>query len=296
VAEFAALLSAAGFSIPKWRLATGSLEDAQALVQYARARDIDALLVDDYRIAGTWLDNIARAKFPIILFDDFAPLPSYRACSGVVNFTIGSVHLAYPGLSEDRVLRGPGYFPARRDLAKLRETRAGRVDTDPIRNVLVTIGGNDSLRLTWPVLESLSRVAPHAGVRALTTRAVAESRDARWYHDRLVVTTPFMAPYYDWADVCVSGGGLTKYESAYLGIPVAILSQTEEQQAETNIFAAEGLGYDVGGFENLTGLDDRLLAFLTQSELRRRLVDAGLDRFRPDSTTRTVDALLSWTS
>src|SRR6185295_13437248 len=106
-----------GFPCVESNAETGSSEDAVALAASARTLGVEALLADDYRIGVPWLECLKGMGLAPIVFDDFGRLPSYAACKGVVNFTVGAARLAYPGLSECSVLRGPNYFPARRGLA-----------------------------------------------------------------------------------------------------------------------------------------------------------------------------------
>jgi spore coat polysaccharide biosynthesis predicted glycosyltransferase SpsG len=70
---------------------------------------------------------------------------------------------------------------------------------------------------------------------------------------------------------------MTKYEAAYLGVPIAILSQTEDQAAESVQFSSRGLGEDLG-----------LSATLGNVALSQRLANWIADRGRRESLSRTA--------
>jgi spore coat polysaccharide biosynthesis predicted glycosyltransferase SpsG len=293
--EFAAWICAAGFSIIEWNVETGSPGDALALAGHARALGIHGILADDYRIGIAWLDWLNGQGWTPMLFDDYGRLSTYSACRGVINFGVAAARPEYPGLPADRLLYGPRYFPARRELAAVRVKSSGRAEQQDVNKVLVTLGGRDRHGILWPLLRALSRVAPKAAIRAIVPPDVIRSTQANPVQDRLVATTPFMADHFAWADACISGGGLTKYECAYIGLPVAIIPQTDAEQAETRFFAAEGLGYDLGTSTRVDELEEMLEPFVHRPDLRRGLTQNGHDRFRLDSPVVVARAVLSWT-
>jgi len=294
--DFLTLISAAGFAGREWGPETGRPEDAGELALLAADLGTKRLVADDYRIDVGWLSALGNHGLRPVLIDDFARLPTYESCQGVVNFTVGSPRLTYPNIPEDRVLRGPEYFPARRALAGVRAARARRASEGGVHNLLVTIGGGDPNGVTWRVLAAISELAPTARVRALVLPALRESREAEPFKRWLVPTTPSMAEHYLWADACVSGGGLSKYECAYLGLPVGILSQTHDQQAETGVFVDNGLGFDLGGVGTLeeSRLRATLRSFLLDRELHGTLARRGLRLFPPDGAQRLAQRTRSW--
>lgn len=286
----------AGFSITEWNERTGSREDAAALASLARALGVHDIVADDYRISSAWLDRLYDEGWMPVLFDDYGRLPAYGACRGIINYGVGDTRLPYHGLRDDQILFGPRYFPARRELAAVRATRSGRHNPKGIQNILITLGGLDRHGKIWQVLQAVSGLAPDAVVRAAVAPAFMHSGDAEPFRKWLVPFTPYMAGHFAWADACISGGGQTKYECAYVGLPVAILAQTSDEQMDTAVFAAEGLGYDLGGFAQADRLKEALGVFIHQPDLRQVLSQNGLERFPPDSPLVTARAVLSWTS
>jgi spore coat polysaccharide biosynthesis predicted glycosyltransferase SpsG len=113
------------------------------------------------------------------------------------------------------------------------------------------------------------------------------------HESSVAVQRPDLAADFAWADICVSGGGLTKYEAAYLGVPVGVLSQTSEQADETRRFASHGLALDLGLWCE-TGereLRDGLARLYRDAGLRDALGATGLRIFPDDPTARAAESV-----
>lgn len=280
------LLSASGFMFREALASTGGVEDAEELARLVAAVGADGALADSYDLNSAWVAHLAARGVAITLFDDFARLTDYSACAGVLNFTIGASQLDYPGLSMTRRALGPDCFPARENLRWVRDHGRG-ITPVPLRRVLITLGGGDRLGLTIPIYRALRHLHPGLQVRAILADGPAQAAALKLNAADFPPPAGDLAAHYAWADVCVTGGGLVKYECAYLGLPMAIFSQTPEQQAETNLFCAAGLGWDLAPQGRNETWEFRLEAFL------RNPVPVSGPRlcFPADSADRAVAAL-----
>jgi spore coat polysaccharide biosynthesis predicted glycosyltransferase SpsG len=98
-----------------------------------------------------------------------------------------------------------------------------------------------------------------------------------------------------WADACICGGGLTKYEAAYLGVPAAVLAQNADQGSETKEFVDLGLGWDLTSSVSrfcCNELTRPLEAFLSGNSLREAISKTALAAFPEDPTRTAAEALL----
>ena len=281
-----ALLSASGFAHQGATAPTGSPADAAALAALVRAEQATGALADSYALDSKWLAQLAEHGVAVALLDDFARLDNYADCAGVLNFTVGAEKLNYPGLNPARRALGPGYFPVRKNLRRLREQGSFRRKA-PARRVLVALGGGDRLGLTMPVCRALHRLQPGLQVRALLSDGPAQARAQGLSTDGFPPPAGDLAGHYAWADACVTGGGLVKYECAYLGLPMAIFSQTPEQQAETDQFCAVAVGWDLAPHGRTDAWEQRLEAFLRTPESHPR----PRAEFPADSAERAMTAL-----
>jgi spore coat polysaccharide biosynthesis predicted glycosyltransferase SpsG len=92
------------------------------------------------------------------------------------------------------------------------------------------------------------------------------------------------------ADAVISGGGLTKYEAAYTGTPVAVVSQTPEEYDDTRAFVAAGFGFDLGAGAAAGGLAEGVGRFLDDAGARAVMHERTLAAFPAHSTAAAVRA------
>ncbi len=280
------LLDAAGFAHRAGEFVPGTAEDATELARSVMAEGADGACVDSYAIDAPWLANVTAHGVAVVLIDDFGRLSDYGDCAGVLNFTVKTERLVYPGLAPELRALGPDYFPARENLLQLRLNACARSATSPSR-ILIALGGGDRLGLTLPLYRSLQRLKPGVQVRAFLPDGPARAEAEGLNVGDFPAAAGDLAAHYGWAEACVAGGGLVKYECAYLGLPMAIFSQSAEQQVETDRFIAAGLGWDLAPAGRAEGWEARLGEFLRHGASNQML--GG--RFPADGADRAMAAL-----
>lgn len=271
----------------------GSIADACATVAIAGETGAVGIVADNYRIAGVWGRVVSERSSPPILFDDFADRDEYSHFGGIINFTVGATDLKYSGVNQDLLLCGPRYFPVRRHLKQLRSDGA-QVKHAAVRRMLVCLGGAAPLDVCENVLSVLSETCKGMEVRMLVGREYVPTLSATSHGIEVLPLSRSLVPHYKWADVCLAGGGLIKYECSYLGIPCAILSLNADQQNETNKFVSLGLGWDTGGIPRQDDWRQALTTFLNDDALRSRLSEAGLSCFPEDAPAILAEHLIKW--
>jgi len=277
--------------------AIGDSGDLPDTIEAARAVGAAAVVIDSYRVNADHLTAVNRSVAPVVVIDDFGALSRYD-CAAVLNFTVGAGSIAYPEGTYARLL-GPRYFTARRALRRQRAAAVAR--TGDVRHVLVAIGGVDRHDLSGLVTSALLQRCPDMSVQVVVGRgydgpeALGEQLARFHTPGRLLTQLPTLAEPLAWADLCVCGGGLTKYESAYLGVPAAVLSQSTAQALETVDFAARGLAVDLGTWERVdAGTAWRgLSALVRDTATRAALSRKGLATFPADPTRVAAEACLA---
>lgn len=288
-----ALLRAVGVEVRGANAATGCSEDLDETLRAARTAN--AVVLDSYEVDGVFVERIEQ-KLPVLVVDDFARVEEYN-CSGVLNFRVGAPSLRYRGNVRVKML-GPNYFLARRRIRYLR--RACPARPDMLRNVLVAIAGVDRHDSTIRVVSALARLDNAFRVRAVLgmdspQRCQVESIMAELAPgSRVLSRLPDLAEELASAHFCVCGGGLTKYECAYLGIPAGTIAQSEDQYRDTVEFCAVGLALDFGLAWELSDGDitSGILRLMEDSALRSRLAAAGPSVFPEDAPGNAADGLL----
>ena len=275
---------------------SGSREDCAETAGLAGRLAVHGLVLDSYAAGLDFVETLARETPPLLVLDDFGALASVR-CAALLNFTVGATGLGYPETGRLNLL-GPEYFLARRRLRALRGRRSPRRG-QPV-NVCVAIGGFDRYDAAAQVLAALAPWARRSAVRVVVSRDTApapalETLTARFLPTSGVCRQPAdLADELAWADVCICGGGLVKYEAAYVGVPPAVLSQTEAQAGETVAFAARGLALDLGlaATVNPAKVGQCLRAWMDDQSSLDAVRAKGLATFPNDPTQQAAETFL----
>ena len=269
-------------------------EDITTL-EVAHALGVRGVIIDSYDISSSQVDQLCKNSLPIIVIDDFGRLKTTQ-CAAILNFTVNAANIGYP-CGGTLCLLGPDFLLVRSSLRSLKRQR--KKQSRDVRRVLLAIGGTDVSNLSSKVVLALISIAPYLRIRVVvgksfTWKANLLSLLSRFKEGGKVLTQlSSLADEFAQADVCICGGGLTKYEAAYLCIPTAVISQNEDQARETWQFAEKGLAFDLGlGAETSElQLREKLKTFIRDSSLRYRLSLTGRSVFPADPTMNAVQAL-----
>jgi spore coat polysaccharide biosynthesis predicted glycosyltransferase SpsG len=251
----------------------------------------DLVVLDSYAVDADGVERLARGIRSAIV-DDFCLLDRYPV-DAIVNFTVAGPSLPYP--ATPTLLAGPAALLVRRALRTARASIAPA--TERVGRVLVALGGGDPHGATDAVVQALRSIDADLAIDVVLGRPGPSEQVLAAHADPLLSVTvgaPTLAFHLAAADLVVCGGGLTKYEAAYLGRPVAVLDQTAEQAGETQAFAARGLALPLGSAEaiDLEGLTAALARLLQDASARDALAVAGLAAFPVDPTLDVARALL----
>ncbi len=245
----------------------GSDDDAATVRAFAAGLRADRVVVDGYSFDAEYMESLVpyASSPPLFVIDDAAALARYPRRSCVLSFTARAGGLVYTG---DRltVLRGPGYLLARRTV------RALRARPRHAKRLLVAIGGVDRSGATLRVVRALSAGGVEADVDVVVRDdapdrfAIAHAAAELGPRTRVFGWLPHLAHRYETAFACVTGGGLTKYEARWLGIPVAAFSQSALEAADTeHMGPGEVLDLAEAAGDGAAALAEALRAFVDEA-------------------------------
>jgi UDP-2,4-diacetamido-2,4,6-trideoxy-beta-L-altropyranose hydrolase len=274
---------------------TGGEKDLECTLQSIRKEYAKGVVIDSYFVNERYVATIDREGVSVLVIDDFNRLERYE-CAALLNFTVAATDLKYPA-GNQLYLLGPEYLLVRQRMRLQR--RMAKPQIGEVRRVLVAMGGVDSLNSTCQVVNVFLRIGRDLSVHVIVGRDYAHHKDlsflVRRFREGSVATQLLdLADEFAWSDLCVCGGGLTKYESAYMGVPTAVLSQNVEQAKETIQFAGKGLAIDLGmtGESSDASLSTWLSELTANRGLRETLSQTGLACFPEDSTTRAAESFV----
>lgn len=286
-----ALLKGAGVDHVASLAPVGSTDDVAVTLDAVTTNHALGLVVDSYAVDAGYLATLS-ARAGTIFIDDLGTLPTYR-CAAVLNFTARALHLAYPRGSAVQLI-GPTYLLVRR--AVRRVTR--RPPEKRTRRVLIALGGAGG-ELTMRVLDALERIDVSLDVCVVVRPDDRKHKDIERHmrpfrSSRVLTGLDHLAEPYTWADVCITGGGLMKYEASSLGLPTGVLAQTVLESDDVLQCAALGFVLDLGGPDvSERPLGAPLASLIEDHTVRRALHAASSCSFAGDTTARAADAVLS---
>lgn len=291
--SLAARVEVEGMSISRVSAPAGSGDDLAATLAVAHAAGAKWVVVDGYVFGPEFAPTLGEENLRVLEIDDCGPDRSWSS-DWILNQNIYAGEAMYPGRKgSTRLLLGPKYALLRREFWRLRGHR--RVVRLEASRILVTLGGGDRHNVTGLVLESLAGLIRggmevvavtgaanpnHEELQILAAKLGSRARVARDVQD--------MTDLYLWADVAITGGGSTCWETAFMGLASIILILAENQSGVARALDESGSAINAGRvgpmrWDIFSGTIERLLADGPQREgmatSGQRLVDShGSDR------------------
>ncbi|MGV8042522.1 MAG: UDP-2,4-diacetamido-2,4,6-trideoxy-beta-L-altropyranose hydrolase [Thermoanaerobaculaceae bacterium] len=283
----AARVAAEGMSITRISAAAGSGDDIAATMAVAHSTGARWAVVDGYRFGPEFVQTLGESGLRVLEADDCGPARPWSS-DWVLNQNIYAEEAMYPERAgSTRLLLGPKYALLRREFWRLRGHR--RVVRREASRVLVTLGGGDPRNVTGLVLESIAGLIG-GGVEVVAAIGAANPNQGQLQtlatglgpQARIAVDAQDMTDLYLWADVAITGGGSTCWETAFAGLPSIILVLAENQSGVAKGLAESGFAINAGRVElanrgDLPGTVERLLKDRPQREEMtasgQRLVD-----------------------
>jgi spore coat polysaccharide biosynthesis predicted glycosyltransferase SpsG len=238
------------------------------------------ILLDSY--------NYSCSELPInhyyLLIDDFCLQTSYPV-AGVINFTYLAQSYNYCQKGAKTQALGLTYYLAHPSLSEMKADFR-----QSVKRILVLIGSGDRYNIAQRLIIALRQISN----TKFDIKVVTNTPPDKHVYGALVQFVPLISNvslYYDWADFCITSGGLAKYECAYLAKPAAVISLTTAEQEETNSFAAEKLCFDLGFYSKLKteNVVTALQQLLLQKEQRLAGYQACISAFKTHSSTAITD-------
>jgi spore coat polysaccharide biosynthesis predicted glycosyltransferase SpsG len=200
-----------------------------------------------------------------------------------------------------RLMLGPRYVVLDERYALLRQHRRNPSSTTAARMFLF-FGGADTSNLTLRVLKSLvSLERPLQRITAVLGRLNGQKRaisDFVRAHPALPievhVDTPDMPDLMAAADIAVTSGGLTIWESACIGLPVVVISTSERERTHSPLLEKRGTCLYLGHQSDVTEPSIREAVDKLIEDVEKRAVMARAGRGLVDGrgTARVIEQMV----
>ncbi len=246
---------------------------------------------DEY---GEYLQGLKDTGKFLITIDDLNEMafPS----DIVINPNYGAENKNYGFGGSTKFLLGPAYFIFRQEFIE-----AAKVDREikkDATNILITVSGSDPLNLTEKVVRALTKSGKtlNLNLRIVLGIDYTESKKRELNETlknyrgnyELIQGSDYLAELMLRSDLAITGGGLTKYETAITGTPSIIIPQVAYLAELAKEFERKGTTLNLGLGDNVEEEDiaeavERLLQDdalrAEMSRMGRKLVDGkGIER------------------
>jgi spore coat polysaccharide biosynthesis predicted glycosyltransferase SpsG len=194
---------------------------------------------DRYR---DYLRHLAERVEPLVVIDDLLSIdfPS----DVVINPGYGAEKWDYPEGNGTNHLLGSDYVIFRSEFIEQRKHIDPELPAN-VQEVVVTLGGSNQNTTMQTVCRTIDRLDAPETVHAISgvdgdsswQASLQKGSQKTWRFSRVCNR---MAEVLAGADFAITGGGLTKYETALLGVPSLVLSQVDHQDELMQEFQGAG--------------------------------------------------------
>lgn len=256
------------------------------------------VVLDGYHLNEVYQQHVKESGHRLLVIDDMAHLKHYYA-DIVLNQNLNAEKLYYPCEPYTRLLMGTNYALLRREFLAWRDWKR---DIPKIAlHVLVTLGGGDPTNHTLKVIKALQKV----GIPDLEAVVVvgagnphydllkAEIKQSNSYI-HLTCDANNMPELMAWADVAVSGAGITIWELLFLETPILALILADNQSYVAEPIELQKAGRNLGRIENISdeALAKAINLLLRDFELRTKMSCKARNIVDGKGTERMINSML----
>jgi len=251
------------------------------------------IVIDRYDCQEKAIDGFSN----LVLIDDFCRLQRYRV-KGVINFTLEANQYDYLNKGAASQALGLQYFLKHPSL-----NAAKKPFTKHVKRILILIGSGDKHFLAPKFVRALQAINRDFEIKVVGYPTHYQGRQAKpninssgcvnllSRHMSFIKPTPDIDSLYEWADYCITSGGLAKYECAYLQMPSSAVALTPQESRENREFSAQNLTFDLGFYQtdSVFKWQLRLQGVLKSYRLRKQAYQACKKAFQANTQLRAAN-------
>lgn len=251
----------------------GEVEETLGIIKELHMK---LLVVDSYRVTKAYLESL-RPGVKLIYIDDLGTMK--LPVDGLINYNVYGDTLPYKEAYsvETLLLLGSRYAPVKKQFAEVSyEVR------NQARNILITMGGSDSLNIAGTLADRLLHTLPEDTLFTLVcgrfSPHLEEVRALAKKEPRITVLTDVqdMWNVMQRADLAIAAAGSTMYELCTIGVPTICCYYVENQRRMAEYFGQHTAVINGGDFSKepeqvLERIADETADLLTDFNKRTQL-------------------------
>jgi UDP-2,4-diacetamido-2,4,6-trideoxy-beta-L-altropyranose hydrolase len=245
-------IRADSFSIIRLKSKAGSIKDAEEVAKFAKEKKSFWVVSDGYQFSGKYQDAVRGAGLHLLFIDDYGHCKKY--CADIIlNQNLYAGAHFYPKsdiftrflLGTQYALLRPEFFEYRHWKRKLPEKAA---------KILITLGGSDPDNTTLKILKAVKGLDfdVKAVVGSVNPHLRSVEREIKKSPNRQILkNVPNMPDLMAWADVVITGGGSTCWETCFMGLPNIIIYCGDNQKPIALSLDSAGAAINLGHNKDL---------------------------------------------
>ncbi|MBD2113948.1 MULTISPECIES: UDP-2,4-diacetamido-2,4,6-trideoxy-beta-L-altropyranose hydrolase [Cyanophyceae] len=277
-ATLAQRLTGEGVAVSYGSVPWASEADAQNTIALAKDLQADWVIVDGYHFGAEYQKWLKDVGTKLLVLDDYGHATHYWA-DIVLNQNITAEEEIYANReSYTKLLLGTRYALLREEFWPWRSWK--RQITPIASKVLVTLGGSDPSNITLAVIQALQK-AEIAELEAVVVAGASNPHCSElaqavkgWEKSiTLKQNVTNMPELMAWADLAITAGGSTCWETAFMGLPSMAIPLVENQTAIVKTLSSLDAVVSISSHEafEINSFAHCLEKYLKQQELRSSL-------------------------
>jgi len=271
--------------------------DAARTVEYCQRVGAERLIVDHYNADEAYQRVLLNAGLRWLQFDGAAGFPLWA--DWVVSMSPAAAAERYNRLQRrphTRMMLGPRYAILRDEFLQWRRPRTAPPQA---HRLLLIFGGGDDRGACLACLDALRQVdifeitILSGGCNPQVPAIQTWMKKNATHRVCLLLDDADVARRMAEADIAITAGGTTTFETAMMGLPTLILQIADNQLANAQAWGRMGAAVDLGPLDDLNAgqLRDQLVKLAGSSELRERMSVFGRKHVDGLGSSRLVGEL-----
>jgi UDP-2,4-diacetamido-2,4,6-trideoxy-beta-L-altropyranose hydrolase len=261
----------------------------------ARQFGAEWIVLDGYQFQASFQETVKNAGLKLLVIDDYGHASQYWADLILNQNTQATEDVYRNRASYCRLLLGPKYALLRREFLQWQAWK--REISRCAKTMVVIMGGSDPANVSLKVLKALRLLRKDTLETRLVIGAANHNRATLQAAIRengglaeLCYNPMDIAEVMAWADMAISGAGITCWENCFMGLPAIALVLAANQQAGAERLRSLGITDTLGRAEEVSSAEiARSIEELRQDPIRRAfMAEAGRKLVDGDGAARVV--------
>jgi spore coat polysaccharide biosynthesis predicted glycosyltransferase SpsG len=262
-------------------------EDLRTLTANAHDLEDGVLVLDGYHFTPDYQEACKELVSSVLVVDDFVHHSHYIA-TVILNQNLHALNVDYPCDASTKVLLGPSYALLRDEF--LHWTMGEREFSNRPPRILVTFGGG---KFDQALEMALTAVGALVDAEVVVLKAQSTVSWAPSPNIRILERASSMPELMAWADIALAACGSTCWELAFMGLPSALLTLSEDQDGNGASLEAAGVAVYLGQFGAISAeqVAESVASLARDPDRRREMSHRGHALVDGRGADRVVTAL-----